>query len=142
MPSRPAEELPPLGRYSTEPPASRHDVLEHRIHRATLTDPDVARRYHTDPGTHAQITVLRQVLQAADQAMRAEGVSEAVRDRVVHRVLFGEAPPSLEDDPEVRIDWADAHQRHEKLVRDVRRSGPLSLPEAVQKLIPEGPQQA
>lgn len=134
------EELPPLGQHSSEPPPSRHDVLERRIHRATLMDPDVARQYHTDPGTHAQITVLRQVLQAADKAMRAEGVPERVRDRVVHRVLFGEAPPSLEGDPEARIDWADAHQRHAELVRAATEAGPFSVPEAMEKLTKEGPQ--
>lgn len=88
---------------------SRHDreqALRQRINRTVLTDPEAAKRYHTDAATHLQITVLRNVLLLADRAMAAEGISHETRDRVVHWVLVGEPAPGWDPDPEAELDEA------------------------------------
>lgn len=84
----------------------REQVLQQRISRAVLTDPDGAKRYHTDAATHLQIQLLRNVLLLADKAMEVEGVNREVRDRVVHWILIGRPSPRWQDDPDAELDQA------------------------------------
>lgn len=84
----------------------RDQALQQRISRAVLTNPDAAKRYHTDAATHLQIEVLRNLLLLADKAMEVEGVRREVRDRVVHWILVGEPAPRWEDAPEAELDQA------------------------------------
>jgi hypothetical protein len=84
----------------------REQVLQQRISRTVLTDPDAAKRYHTDAATHLQVEVLRNVLLLADKAMEAEGVDREVRDRIVHWILIGRPSPRWQDDPEAELSQA------------------------------------
>lgn len=88
----------------------RDQALQQRISRAVLTDPDAAKRYHTDAATHLQVQALRNVLLLADKAMEAEGVDRKIRDRVVHCILVGEPPPGWEEDPDAELDEAVREQ--------------------------------
>lgn len=88
----------------------RDQVLQRRISRAVLTDPEAAKRYHSDAATHLQVEVLRNVLLLADKAMEIEGVGREVRDRVAHWILMGEPPPGREKDPDAELDEAVREQ--------------------------------
>jgi hypothetical protein len=92
----------------------RDQVLQQRISRAVLSDPDAAKRYHTDAAAHLQVQVLRNLLLLADKAMEAEGVGREVRDRVVHWILVGEQAPEWELDPDAKLDLAVREQAAER----------------------------
>ena len=59
-------------------------------------------RYRHDMQFHLQTNVLRDALKRADRAMEFEGVTWQVRDRVLHRVVFCEAPEDTTD----RLDYS------------------------------------
>jgi hypothetical protein len=93
-----------LGRYLDQQPGMRKVLL-------------------TDPMQHAQAEQLRQTLAAADRAMADEGVPEAVRRRVVNRIVWGE-PEGL----------VDVHAQVRERTIAAYRSMPMPSPEALRDL--------
>lgn len=86
---------------------SRTERLQRLVNRRYLTDDGPRAAYHGDAQHQWQIEQLRQMLVATDKAMAAEGFSQDARDRVVFRLLYGEAPETAYGD----IDWRAAHRR-------------------------------
>lgn len=103
----------------------RDQELNNRISRTILTDPVTAKRFQADPATRLQLEVLRNVLLLADKAMEAEGINHETRDRVAHWILFGEPPPSWEDDPDARIDIAVRDQIAQDAIRKAQLAEPV-----------------
>lgn len=72
---------------------ARNQALQQRVSRLLL-DPANKKAYEQNAMAHAEISLLRDLVQRTDQALQAEGIAEEIRDRVAHRVIFGE-PPEL-----------------------------------------------
>lgn len=54
-------------------------------------DRETARAYHLDPQVHYDVERLRQFVDAAERAMVDERVPRQVRERVINRIVFGDA---------------------------------------------------
>lgn len=114
---------------------SRTERLQHLVNRRYLTDDGPRAAYHGDAQHQWQIEQLRQMLVATDKAMAAEGFSQDARDRVVFRLLYGEAPETAYGD----IDWRAAHKRTVERAEETIRLMSQPLP-ALPKLLldPDG----
>lgn len=80
--------------------------VERRVNERYLAEPMQRDAFRKDPQHHLNVDLLRKMVTATEQAMTAEGISVEVRDRVVHRLLFGEPPESYAEP-----DFREAHRR-------------------------------
>lgn len=70
----------------------RYADLSHRVHQRYAAGNTFDRHaFDNDPVFRASIDMLRKMLTATDEALAAEGVDEATRDRVAYRLLYGDA---------------------------------------------------
>lgn len=60
---------------------------------AALSEQDVFTGYSM---YRLNLKMIRQMLTATEEAMDAEGIPADVRDRIIYRLLYGEAPTALE----------------------------------------------
>jgi hypothetical protein len=108
-------------------PYIRRREIHQRINTRYLTAPGDKWANDMDAFHYAQIEKLRQFIGATDEAMDAEGIPTDVRDRVIYRLLYDEAPTAL-DAP----DWQDAQkrvtERDAKIYRLMREPGPSMMP--------------
>ena len=86
---------------SETPESPRVDAAVGRYLSQTLRSREALNQ---DGQYHLQVQWLRETLARAEQAMAAEGIPNDVRDRVIHRVLYG----SL--DEQAAIDRVAAHR--------------------------------
>jgi hypothetical protein len=77
-----------------------------RVAERYLAEPMQRDAFRNDPQYHHNVDLLRKMVTATEQAMAAEGIGPEVRDRVIHRLLFGEAPESYAEP-----DFREAHRR-------------------------------
>jgi hypothetical protein len=73
-----------VARYDREELAT-----EHVVDRYLARMPGAREAYQNDPTYHAQIAFMRRVFSSIDMAMEDEGVSPAVRLRVLQSVMYG-----------------------------------------------------
>ncbi|HEY9410779.1 MAG TPA: hypothetical protein VIP77_14460 [Jiangellaceae bacterium] len=66
------------------------DYSDDALDRYLAGTAEARRAYLQDPVQHAQVELQRQLLDAADRAMGAEGVLEETRQRVVNRIVWGD----------------------------------------------------
>lgn len=83
----------------------RNQTIQQRISEGLLTDPKVSRLYMKHASVHAEVEMLREVLQRTDEAMQLEQIPQDVRDRIVHTVIYGEPAkdPRAEQEHEQRM---------------------------------------
>jgi len=67
------------------------DYSDDMLDRYLARSAESRRGYLEDPFQHAQAELLRRVLHSADSAMAEEGVPEDARNRVVNRIVWGDA---------------------------------------------------
>lgn len=73
----------------------RYADLRYRVHQRYACGNTFDRQaFDHDPVFRASVDMLRKVFTATDEALAAEGVDEATRDRVSYRLLYGEPPHS------------------------------------------------
>ena len=82
---------------SLYPRYERAADIDRLLHLHTTSRPGDVERYNHDPQAWLQRNVLRDALLRMDRAMDVEGVDGATRDRVLHRVVFCEAPEDTAD---------------------------------------------
>lgn len=108
-------------------PEIRRREMHRRVNTRYLDTPGDKWANNMDAFHHDQIGHLRQFIGATDEAMEAEGIPADVRDRVIYRLLYDEAPAAL-DAP----DWQDAQrratERDAKIYRLMREPGPSMMP--------------
>lgn len=108
-------------------PYSRLREIHQRINTRYLATPGDRWANDNDVFYHAQIKHLWKVIGATDEAMDAEGIPVDVRDRIIYRLLYGEAPTALE-----APDWQAAQkritERDAKIQRLMREPGPSMMP--------------
>jgi hypothetical protein len=102
------------------PRLARNQELQRQI-STLLLDPAKKKAYEQNPMTHAEISILRDLVQRTDQAMQAESIGKEVRDRVVHRLIFGEPPERPEP-----LDGLTLEQRRQTW--SLRLQAPEKLP--------------
>src|SRR5687768_13152432 len=96
---------------------TRYEDLSHRVHQRYVTGNTFDRHaFDNDPVFRASIDMLRKVLTATDEALAAEGIDTATRDRVAYRLLYGEAPHTYPV-PDSREALARMRVRDEQLER-------------------------
>jgi hypothetical protein len=109
-------------------PEIRWQELHRRVNDRYLSGPCDRRAYATDAEFHAQMENLRWLLVATEMAMTAENIPQDVRDRVIYRLLYGEAPAGYE-----APDWRDAQERvaarEAETVRRMQQPARFILPE-------------
>lgn len=71
---------------------TRSQTVEKQFYDHALATHEDVQRYHRDPAFHHDVQLLGQLIEVADRAMRVEGVARDVRDRVLHWLIYGEAP--------------------------------------------------
>lgn len=54
-------------------------------------DRETARAYHLDPQVHYDVERLRQFVNATERAMLEERIPKQVRERIINRIVFGDA---------------------------------------------------
>lgn len=87
-------------------PDQRTRELQRRINERFLTHPQEQWAYGEEAQFAAEVNRIRQLLTATETAMDTEGIPLEVRDRVIYRLLYGEAPEAYE-----APDWQGARQR-------------------------------
>ncbi|MFJ5984356.1 hypothetical protein [Lentzea sp. NPDC092896] len=92
----------------------RYTDLSRRVHQRYAGTADDRHAFNNDPTFRASIEMIRKMVTATDAALAAEGVDEVIRDRVAHRVLFGE-PPYAYPVPDFREALARLRTRDERL---------------------------
>ncbi|SHI67628.1 hypothetical protein [Streptomyces sp. 3214.6] len=86
----------------------RPDLVEAALHTYLSRQLLARELFAQDPMYHAQLEWLHQMLTAMDEAMEAEHVPTNVRERIVHRTLYGCAP----EDEEAIARLASRQQLH------------------------------
>ena len=93
----------------------RYADFSHRVHQRYACGNTFDRQaFDHDPVFRASVEQLRRRFTATDEALAAEGVDEATRDRVAYRLLYGEAPHCYPV-PDSREALARMRARDEKL---------------------------
>lgn len=107
--------------------SDRDKTICMRANRAVLTDPRRAEEILWDARVHSELDRLKSVLCTADKAMRAEGIEEDGRDRILHWLLFGTPPKHT--DPVEAIDAAVRQRLDEETTLRVTDDRPPTIPQ-------------
>ena len=85
---------------------ARREEIDRRITDRYRVHPGQEDAFRNDPQFHNHVTLLRDMLQAVDASLAAEGMDLTTRDRVCCRLLYGEAPEGF-----APPDFREAHNR-------------------------------
>lgn len=106
---------------------TRYEDLSHRVHQRYAAGNTFDRyAFDNDPVFRTSVQNIVKMLAATDDALAAEGVDEATRDRVAYRLLYGE-PPHSYPVPDSREALARMRAREEQLLRLMAQQ-PLVIP--------------